>query len=59
MGDVDGPIVARRVYEALFHGDDEFICPDSIPFALDAAVRELREHKCHPSRWASYVHFGI
>lgn len=59
MGDVDGPIIAKRVYEELFGGEDEYMDPDSVAYALDAAVGELREQKVHPSRWATYVHFGI
>lgn len=59
MGDVDGPVVASRVYEELFKGDDELLDPDSVPYALDAALAELRSQRVHPSRWAPYVHFGI
>lgn len=59
MDDVDGPIVAKRVYEELFGGDAEFFEPDSIPYALDSAVGELRAKKVHPSRWALYIHMGI
>lgn len=59
MYDVDGPSVAKRVYEEMFRGDAEFLEPDIIPYALDAAVTELREHKVHPRRWAPYIHLGI
>lgn len=59
MGDVDGPLVAKRVYEELFNSDSKFLDPDSIPYGLDAAVAKLRRQKLHPSRWAPYVHFGI
>lgn len=59
MGDVDGPVIAKRVYEELFTGDGDHLDPDSIPYALDAAVQELRSQKVHMSRWAPYVHFGI
>jgi len=59
MGDVDGPAVAKRVYEEIFSGDSEFIEPETIPYALDAAVGELRQRKLHPSRWAPYIHLGI
>lgn len=59
MNDIDGPIVAKRVYEELFRGDDEYLHPDCVPYALDAAVHELRGQNLHPSRWAPYVHFGI
>lgn len=59
MGDVDGPIVAKRIYEELFAGDEEYLIPDRIPYALDAAVADLRKRGLHASRWAPYVHFGI
>jgi hypothetical protein len=59
MGDVDGPVVACEVYKALFGGEGEFLDPDDIPYALDAAVSRLREQGLHPSRWAPYVHLGI
>lgn len=59
MGDVDGPIVAKRVYQELFANNAEYLDPDSIPYALDAAVLDLKQRGLHPSRWAPYVHFGI
>jgi len=59
MGDVDGPVVAKSVYEALFRSDGEYIDPEMIPYALDAAVRSLRERGIRPTRWAPYVHIGI
>lgn len=49
MDDVDGPAVARQVYKELFSGDSEFFDPDSIPYALDATVAELRNKKVHLS----------
>jgi hypothetical protein len=51
--------VAREVYTDLFGGEGEFLDPDVIPYALDAAVTRLREKGLHPSRWAPYVHLGI
>jgi hypothetical protein len=59
MSDIDGPMVAKRVYEELFHANAEYLDPDAIPYALDAAVADLRAEGLHPSRWAPYVHFGI
>ncbi|EIN12576.1 hypothetical protein PUNSTDRAFT_130833 [Punctularia strigosozonata HHB-11173 SS5] len=58
MGDVDGPLVARTVYEELFRGDSEFLDPHIVPYALDAAVQKLREIDPTPSRWAPYIHIG-
>lgn len=59
MGDIDGPIVARRVYEELFRNNSEHLDPDVIPYALDDAVSELRQQGLHVSRWAPYVHIGV
>ena len=59
MGDIDGPKVAKHVYEALYQKDALTRDPDAIPYALDAAVSELRNKGLHPSRWAPFVHIGI
>lgn len=59
MGDLDGPVVAKSVYETLSHSDGEYVDPEMIPYALDAAVRSLRERGIRSNRWAPYVHIGI
>jgi hypothetical protein len=56
MDDLDGPFVAERVYRAIFA--DGKLDLKAVPYALDAAVRELRETGADPSRWATYVHIG-
>jgi hypothetical protein len=56
MGDADGPEVARAVYKTLFAG--ESLQADDVPYALDAAVRMLREQGAPPERWATFVHLG-
>jgi hypothetical protein len=56
MDDVDGPFVAERVYREIFR--DGKLDLNAVPYALDAAVRQLRETGAHPSRWATYVHIG-
>jgi hypothetical protein len=56
MNDMDGPTVARLVYKKIF--EKETFDLDDIPFALDAAVRELRNQGVPPSRWATFVHIG-
>jgi hypothetical protein len=56
MGDADGPTVAKHVYKALFEGD--MLEADIIPYALDAAVQELRSRKLPASRWATFIHMG-
>lgn len=58
MGDMDGPVVAKRVYSELFKGDGESLDPDAIPYGFDAAVRDLRENGVHLSQWGTYVHLG-
>jgi hypothetical protein len=56
MNDLDGPFVAQRVYKAIFR--EGKLDLSAVPYAVDAAVRELRESGVHPSRWATYVHIG-
>ncbi|EIN12559.1 hypothetical protein PUNSTDRAFT_49852 [Punctularia strigosozonata HHB-11173 SS5] len=58
MGDVDGPLVARTVYEELFHGDSDYLDPQVVPYALDTAMQKLRAIDPTPSRWAPYIHIG-
>jgi tagatose-1,6-bisphosphate aldolase non-catalytic subunit AgaZ/GatZ len=57
MGDQDGPVLTRTIYEALFA--KEAIDADVVPYALDRAVRELRNRGVPPERWATFVHMGI
>jgi hypothetical protein len=57
MGDQDGPILTKTIYEALFA--KEVIDADVVPYALDQAVRELRNRGVPPERWATFVHMGI
>lgn len=59
MDDVDGPEVAEKVYGGLFGGECEFVDPEVVPYALDDAVRALRERGVSPARWATYVHIGV
>jgi hypothetical protein len=56
MNDLDGPFIAERVYKQIFK--DGVLDLERVPYALDSAVRELRETGAHPSRWATYVHIG-
>jgi hypothetical protein len=56
MHDEDGPQVAQRVYERLLEKD--CLDLDDIPYALDDAVRHLRELGVPASRWALFVHMG-
>jgi hypothetical protein len=59
MGDVDGPRIAKSLYKEVFKGDSEYIDPDDIAYALDGAVRRLRQDVRDPMRWAPYIHLGI
>jgi CHAT domain-containing protein len=59
MGDIDGPIVAKTVYQELFAGEGGTLNFDVIPYALDSAVRRLRAQGLEPSRWAPYIHIGL
>jgi hypothetical protein len=56
MHDWDGPQITEAVYRELFKG--EFLDLDIVPYALDAAVRRLRDSGAPPSRWAPYIHLG-
>jgi hypothetical protein len=56
MSDEDGPKVAKGMYERLFEKDRLDL--DDIPYALDDAVRTLRESGVPAKRWALYMHMG-
>jgi hypothetical protein len=59
MEDVDGPTIAKSLYEDVVKDDSEYINPDDIAYALDAAVRRLQHEVRNPMRWAPYIHLGI
>jgi hypothetical protein len=61
MGDWDGPVIAETIYSALFREAhrSEFLIPDDVPYALDEAVKKLRDTGLDPSFWATYIHIGI
>ncbi|EIN11195.1 hypothetical protein PUNSTDRAFT_28588, partial [Punctularia strigosozonata HHB-11173 SS5] len=59
MEDVDGPLIATLVYKELFRAGKTYLDPDDVPYALDAAIQELRRAHPEPSRWAPYVHLGM
>jgi hypothetical protein len=57
MDDIDGPFMAERIYRRIFiHG---VLNMAAVPYAVDEAIRELRDSGVSASRWATYVHFGI
>lgn len=57
MDDVDGPFMARLIYSRIFQ--EGKLDLGAVPYAVDAAVRQLRESGVPASRWATYVHFGV
>jgi hypothetical protein len=57
MNDLDGPFMAQRIYSRIFK--DGKLDLGAVPYALDDAVRQLRESGVEASRWATYVHFGV
>lgn len=59
MGDHDGPVVAKKVYEELLRSEGEHIERYDVPYAIDAAVTLMREGGMHPSLWATYIHGGM
>jgi hypothetical protein len=56
MNDADGPRVAKMFYERIFAED--MITLNTIPYALDYAVGELRRSGVPPERWATFIHMG-
>jgi hypothetical protein len=56
MNDTDGPRVAKLFYEKLFV--EEVITLNTIPYALDYAIGELRKSRVPPERWATFIHMG-
>lgn len=57
MDDIDGPFMAERIYQRIFK--DGGLDLMAVPYAVDDAVRELRELGVPASRWATYVHIGL
>ena len=56
MHDNDGPMMAQWFYEALLNKG--MIELDDIPYALDTAVRKLRDTGAPAARWATYMYMG-
>jgi hypothetical protein len=57
MDDLDGPFMAKLIYSRIFTNGQLDL--DAVPYAVDDAVRLLRESGVPASRWATYVHFGV
>lgn len=56
MHDNDGPKMAKWFYEALL--ENETVDLDGIPYALDAAVAQLRKEGAPARQWATFMHLG-
>jgi hypothetical protein len=56
MHDEDGPRLARRFYEELLAREPLDL--DDIPYALDEAIRTLRNQGLPAERWALFMHMG-
>jgi hypothetical protein len=61
MGDSEGPVVAESIYSAIFKDGEgaQHLDLEEVPYALDEAVRGMRQSGLDPSFWATYVHIGI
>ena len=65
MNDADGPRVARAIYTELLRGgleleeDDLVVDLNTIAYALDDVVQEMRAEGLPPSRWTQFTHYGI
>ncbi|MEV6762864.1 CHAT domain-containing protein [Streptomyces sp. NPDC051105] len=60
MTDASGPRVAATVYDTLTSGGSADLDSGRCPYALHAAVRELRSRRpAHPAAWAAHVHVGV
>jgi hypothetical protein len=56
ISDEDGPKVAKWFYEDLLAG--EIIDADAVGYALDSAVRRLRQSGVLSYRWVPFIHMG-
>jgi hypothetical protein len=56
MSNKDGPLIADYVYEALFK--EAVFDLNVVPYALDDAVRILRDRNVDAERWSVFVHMG-
>jgi hypothetical protein len=57
IADEDGPKVAQWFYEELFAHD--ILDGDAVAYALDTAVRKLRDTGVSIERWAPFIHMGV
>jgi hypothetical protein len=51
--------LAKSSYEDVFKDDSEYISPDNVAYALDAAVRRFQHEVKDPMGWAPHIDLGI
>ena len=63
MHDSVGPGIAKILYQHLYEDPHKPLNPDTVAFALDKAVEELRTSApgkdMLPSIWAPFIHIGL
>jgi hypothetical protein len=67
MGDAQGPLAAKSIYEGLLGREDENVTLDDIPYLIDQAIEKLREQSLAGNKppfdpeayfWAQFVYIG-
>ncbi|KAG9122418.1 hypothetical protein FRC07_001207 [Ceratobasidium sp. 392] len=59
IGDDDGPVVARTLYEYLFRDPSGAIDSSEAAIGLNKAIRVLRKAKVPMHRWVPFIHIGV
>lgn len=59
MGDIDGPIIAAKVYQELFRGDATELDHNTIPYALDEAVHGVTQARAPSGALGNLRAFGL
>ncbi|KAF8597168.1 hypothetical protein BDV93DRAFT_527607 [Ceratobasidium sp. AG-I] len=59
IGDADGPVVARVLYEYLFRDKEGAVDSSEAAVGLNKAVRALRRAKAPMHRWVPFIHIGV
>ncbi|KAG8720686.1 hypothetical protein FRC09_009153 [Ceratobasidium sp. 395] len=59
IGDDDGPIVARTLYQNLFGNPNGVVDSSQAAVGLNKAVRVLRKAKVPMHRWVPFIHIGV
>lgn len=59
MDGADWPEVATAVYKQLFSTNAPELDTSVLPYALDDALRALRNQGAELTRWATYTHTAL